>query len=100
VGNHVDAWIQTVNKIRNDLTHLDEDRQTYDGGDLLYLAEILFDVTRLCLLLHIGLNLDYLPRIAKSIRMYGNFVRVEYAIQRISPPQAAAAGDNERRSPG
>lgn len=97
VGDDVDAWVQAVKKIRNDLTHLDEDRQTYDGGDLLYLAESLFDVTRLCLLLRIGLSPDYLPGIARSIRKHGNFVRVGYAIQRVSPPQPAAGDTNPQR---
>ncbi|GHJ46804.1 hypothetical protein Cs7R123_41460 [Catellatospora sp. TT07R-123] len=90
VGNNVDAWVHTVKKVRNDLTHLDEDRPQYDGRDLFFLAESIFDVTRLCLLLRIGLKPESLRRIARDIRTHGNFVQVEYTIQRISPPQPEA----------
>lgn len=88
VGSDVAAWIETVKRIRNDLTHLDEDRPTYEGGDLHYLAESLFDVTRLCLLLRTGLSPDSLPRIVHAIHMYDNLSKVERAIKRISPPPA------------
>ncbi|MEU8406125.1 HEPN domain-containing protein [Micromonospora sp. NPDC048842] len=95
VGNNVEAWIQAIKRIRNDLTHLDEDRPMYDGGDLLHLAESLFHVTRLCLLLRIGLNPDRLPWITRTIRFRGNFVRVEDAIERIFPPRPAVEDSDE-----
>lgn len=84
VGNSVDDWIKAIKKVRNDLTHLDEGRETYDGADLLCLAESLFNVTRLCLLLRTGLDREHLPRIANSIRYKGTFVRVERAVERIA----------------
>jgi hypothetical protein len=89
VGNDVDAWIRAIKKARNNLTHLDEGREVFDGADLYLLAESLFHVTRLCLLQRIGLGVEYLPQIAKSIRMHGTFHHVEEAVERIAGPPPA-----------
>jgi hypothetical protein len=65
VVGDVTVWPKVVVKCRNDLTHLDRHRD-YDGGDLYWLAEGIFNLTRLCILLHAGLDPALLPKLARS----------------------------------
>ncbi|MFR9777308.1 HEPN domain-containing protein [Micromonospora sp. MS34] len=89
VGDDVDAWIRAVKKVRNNLTHLDEGREAFDGADLHWLAESLFHVTRLCLLRRIGLVDDHLHKIAKSVRMQGTLHYVQEAVERVAGSRPA-----------
>ncbi|NJP35810.1 HEPN domain-containing protein [Micromonospora thermarum] len=94
IGSNLDAWVRAVKKVRNNLTHLDEGRESFDGADLHWLAESLFDVTRLCLLRRIGLGDQHLPQIAKSIRMGGTFPYLEAAVRNIAG--ASSESDPEK----
>ncbi|MFI7543106.1 HEPN domain-containing protein [Actinoplanes sp. NPDC049599] len=88
VGEDVMLWIKAVKKARNNLTHLDEDRQHFDGSDLYWLAESLFQVTRLCLLTRAGLSADRLPKIVRHIYGWSDIGPLERAVQRITGQSA------------
>ncbi|MEV0733312.1 HEPN domain-containing protein [Polymorphospora sp. NPDC050346] len=93
-GGDVERWIKAIKKARNNLTHLDKDRDPIDGADLNLLAESLFHVTRLCLLNRIGLADYRLPQMAESSWSPGMSRYVEMAIQRIiGPPPTQPAGE-------
>ncbi|MFC3992300.1 HEPN domain-containing protein [Actinoplanes siamensis] len=89
VGSNVDSWVAAVKKARNNLTHLDESRRKFDGADLYWLAESLFNVTRLCLLLRAGLEKQGLPKIVQRIHGWSDVGRLERAVDRIAglPPR-------------
>jgi hypothetical protein len=89
----VTVWGRVVSTCRNDLTHLegladqyDSDEQ-YDSGDLYWLAEGVFNVTRLCLLVHVGLHNELLPELAKSWPIHGAQARVIDAVGRLAEVQ-------------
>jgi hypothetical protein len=89
----VTVWGRVVSTCRNDLTHLegladqyDSDEQ-YDSGDLYWLAEGVFNVTRLCLLAHVGLHNELLPELAKSWPIRGAQERVIDAVGRLAEVQ-------------
>jgi hypothetical protein len=84
VGEDAMLWAKAVKKARNNLTHLDENRQSFDGSDLYWLAESLFQVTRLCLLTRTGLSADRLPKIVRHIYGWSDIGRLERAVQRIT----------------
>ncbi|WP_326549965.1 HEPN domain-containing protein [Micromonospora sp. NBC_01813] len=65
VGDVV-VWGRVVSTCRNESTHLDGDREEDDSPDLFYLAEGVFNVMRLCLLLHAGMDRAMLPKVANS----------------------------------
>jgi len=44
IGANSAQWVKAVKKVRNGLTHLDENRERFDGADLYWLAESLFQV--------------------------------------------------------
>jgi hypothetical protein len=89
----VTVWGRVVSKCRNDLTHLEGSREQddgdeqYDSGDLYWLAEGVFNVTRLCLLLHVGLRHELLPKLAKSWPIQGAQGRVRDAVERLAEAQ-------------
>jgi hypothetical protein len=62
---------RAMSKCRNDFTHLEGLREQYDIGDLYWLAEAVFNVTRLCLLLHVGMPREPLPKLTKSWPVQG-----------------------------
>ena len=76
-------WARVVSKCRNDLTHLETDREQYDGGDLYWLAEGVFNVTRLCLLMHVGLDASRLPTIASAWPITSSTDRIREAVDRL-----------------
>ncbi|MFC4067383.1 ApeA N-terminal domain 1-containing protein [Actinoplanes subglobosus] len=84
VGENTMMWVKAVKKARNNLTHLEDNRQTFDGSDLYWLAESLFQVTRLCLLMHTGLAADRLPKIVQHIHGWSDTGKLERAVQRIA----------------
>lgn len=84
IGSNTEIWVKAVKKARNNLTHLDEDRQHFDGGDLYWLAESLFQVTRLCLLTRTGMSQDRLPKIVRHIYGWSDIGKLERAIERIA----------------
>jgi hypothetical protein len=61
-------WAYVVAQVRNELTHLDANRTKFDNGDLYWLSESVFAVTRICLLLDCGLN----PVTAESLTETGS----------------------------
>jgi hypothetical protein len=87
------VWGRVVSTCRNDLTHLEglgeqyDSGEHYDGGDLYWLAEGVFNVTRLCLLHHVGLDSELLPRLAKSWAIQGSQDRVRDVIERLDEAQ-------------
>lgn len=90
IGSEVDSWVTAVKKARNNLTHLDEARRKFDGADLYWLAESLFQVTRLCLLLRIGLEDQGLSKIVQRIYRWSDLGQLERAVDQIAglPPRA------------
>lgn len=94
VGNDVDAWVRAIKRARNSLTHLDDGREPLDGSDLYWLAESLFQVTRLCLLRRLAVDTEPMSRAAQSIRRRGVFHMVEAAVERIAgAPSSGEATD-------
>lgn len=89
VGEDVKLWVKAIKKARNNLTHLDEDRQYFDGADLHWLAESLFQVVRLCLLTRTGMNASKLPEIVRHVYGWSDTGRLERAIKRIAAQAAA-----------
>jgi len=83
----VTVWGRVVSKCRNGLTHLEGLREQYDGGDLYWLAEGVFNVTRLCLLLHVGLDRELLPKLAQSWPIQGTQDRVLDVVERLAEAQ-------------
>jgi hypothetical protein len=83
----VTVWGRVVSQCRNDLTHLEGSREQYDSGDLYWLAEGVFNVTRLCLLVHVGLHRELLPKLAKSWPIQGAQGRVCDAVKRVAEAQ-------------
>lgn len=83
----VTVWGRAASKCRNDLTHLEGLRKQYDGGDLHWLAEGVFNVTRPCLLVHVGLHSELLPNLAKSWPIPGAQGRVRDAVERLAEVQ-------------
>lgn len=88
----VTVWGRVVSKCRNDLTHLEglgeqDSGKQYDGGDLYWLAEGVFNVTRLCMLVHVGLHSELLPKIAKSWPIEGVQDRVRDAVEHLAETQ-------------
>jgi hypothetical protein len=88
----VAVWGRVVSKCRNDLTHLEGSREQYDSGDLYWLAEGVFNVTRLCLLVHVGLHRELLPRLARSWPIQGAQGRVRDAVKRVAEAQRRSRG--------
>jgi hypothetical protein len=84
----VAVWGRAISKCRNDLTHLEGLREQYDSGDLYWLAEGVFNVTRLCLLLHVGLTRELLPKLVKSWPIQGAQDRTLTVIERVAQAQA------------
>ncbi|WP_373873139.1 HEPN domain-containing protein [Actinoplanes italicus] len=84
VGGDTAMWVKAVKKARNNLTHLDDNRQSFDGSDLYWLADSLFQVTRLCLLMRTGLAADRLPKIVKHIYGWSDIGKLERAVERIA----------------
>jgi hypothetical protein len=88
----VTVWSGVVSKCRNDLTHLEGSREQYDdGGDLYWLAEGTFNITRLCLLIHVGLRSELLPELARSWPIQGGQDRVRDAVERLAEDQRRQA---------
>lgn len=72
-------------KCRNDLTHLEgRPREQYDGGDLYWLAEGVFNITRLVLLLHVGLDPSLVPTLAASWPVHETSNRVRQVVDRLA----------------
>ncbi|WP_349880830.1 HEPN domain-containing protein [Micromonospora sp. HUAS YX12] len=94
VGNDVDAWVRAIKRARNNLTHLDEGREPLDGSDLYWLAESLFQVTRLCLLQRVGVSAEGMSRAVRSLRRRGVFHEMQAAVERIAGPPPAT-GDTD-----
>lgn len=46
-------------------THFRGSCKQYDGGDLYWLAEAVFNITRRCLLLHVGLSVGSLRTLVR-----------------------------------
>lgn len=84
IGSNTEILVKAVKKARNNLTHPDEDRQHFDGGDLYWLAESLFQVTRLCLLTRTGMSQDRLPKTVRRIYGWSDIGSLERAMERIA----------------
>jgi hypothetical protein len=90
IGSNAELWVKAVKRARNNLTHLDEDRQHLDGGDLYWLAESLFQVTRICLLTRTGMSKGRLPKIVQHIYGWSDIGKLERALERIVGVPAGA----------
>jgi hypothetical protein len=83
----VSVWGRVVSKCRNDVTHLEGSREQVDGVDLYWLAEGVFNITRLCLLQHIGTPEQRLPDLVKSWPIRGAQDRVLETVERLAGSQ-------------
>jgi hypothetical protein len=88
------VWSDVVATCRNDLTHLeglgqqqDDSGKQYDSGDLYWLAEGVFNVTRLCLLVYVGLPSELLPKLTESWVIQGVQDRVRDVVERLAEAQ-------------
>ncbi|MEU8003212.1 HEPN domain-containing protein [Catellatospora sp. NPDC049111] len=59
------TWVKVVKTVRNELTHLEGGRPHYDGDDLRWLAESVYTITRVYLLLQAGMSMDSVGNIAR-----------------------------------
>lgn len=62
-------WAQTVASVRNELTHLKEGASSANGADLWRMAESVYAVARICMLLEAGVPADVLDRKANESHM-------------------------------
>lgn|GEM_PF-2649445 len=83
----VTVWGCVVSKCRNEVTHLEGTREQVDGADLYWLAEGVFNITRLCLLRHVGTPEELLPNLAKSWPISGTQDRVLDTVKRLAEPR-------------
>jgi hypothetical protein len=75
-------WAYVVAQVRNELTHLDADRTQFNGGDLYWLAESVFAVVRICLLLDCGLNPNTVESLSETESMTWARRKIEAATNR------------------
>ncbi|MEV7629387.1 HEPN domain-containing protein [Actinoplanes sp. NPDC089786] len=59
-------WAFTCSQVRNEVTHIGSRVDKIDGEDLFFLAESVYDVVRICLLLVAGAPVEVLERKAAS----------------------------------
>jgi hypothetical protein len=91
----VAVWGRVVSTCRNDRTHLDGDREPDDSPDLYWLAEGVFNVTRLCVLLHAGMSPLQLPKATKS-----KPIRRSWHLPADAAKRLDAAQKSRKRKPG
>jgi hypothetical protein len=82
IGNR-DKWAFTVAKVRNELTHLGSSTRAFDGSDLLYLAESVYAVARICMLLECGVSPDTLATKANAYHATWYRQQLKESIQKI-----------------
>jgi hypothetical protein len=92
IGSNVEQWVKAVKKARNDLTHLDKNRKRFDGADLYWLAESIFQVARLFLLTNTGMSAERLPKIVRHIHGWNNTRELQGALDRIAGMPARGDG--------
>jgi hypothetical protein len=80
----VTVWGRVVSTCRNEVTHLEGTRDQVDGADMYWLAEGIFNITRLCLLRHVGAPEELLPNLAKSWPIRGAQDRVLETVERLA----------------
>ncbi|GHJ48221.1 hypothetical protein Cs7R123_55630 [Catellatospora sp. TT07R-123] len=85
----IDSWVKVVKKARNELTHLDNGRPEYSGADLLWLAESVYTVTRVCLLLHAGMGPALALKIATRRPVWSTRELVQAAVKTMAEQQGA-----------
>lgn len=81
VTGDTQAWSRIVSTCRNNLTHLEGDRETYEAEHLYWLAESVFNVTRIALLLHIGMPSRVMPTVLRSWPVSATESKVRTAIE-------------------
>ncbi|MEV6980420.1 HEPN domain-containing protein [Sphaerisporangium sp. NPDC051017] len=85
----VHIWASVVSQCRNELVHLEGERDVYDGADLHWLAESVFNVTRLCMLLYVGVNHELVPSLVQSWPIKSSADYARRAISNLSQVQEA-----------
>ena len=83
----IPTWGRVVSTCRNNLTHLEGERESYDSEDLHWLAESVFNVTRLCLLLHIGIEPALIPKLVNSWPIKATTDKVQSSMSRLAETQ-------------
>jgi hypothetical protein len=63
------TWARTIAEVRNELTHLKEGASSVEGADLFYMAESVYAVVRVCMLLESGVSMDIIDRKANEPHM-------------------------------
>lgn len=77
------TWAQTVAAVRNELTHLKEGASSARGADLYYMAESVYAVARVCMLLESGVSADTLNRKSNEYHMLWYKDRLAATITRV-----------------
>ena len=84
-------WVDTVAKVRNELTHLGTDSREFVGADLVFLAESVYAVVRICILIECGVSPATLAAKADSQAMTWYRERLKGAIATVRDQLAAPA---------
>ncbi|MEU6425622.1 HEPN domain-containing protein [Microbispora sp. NPDC046973] len=76
-------WANTIAGVRNKLTHLPGDEESFRGGDLYFLAESVYAVMRVCMLLEAGISREVLASKKGSEPVSWHMDRVASAMERV-----------------
>ncbi|WP_433247639.1 HEPN domain-containing protein [Actinomadura nitritigenes] len=73
-------WVNTISRVRNELTHLGRGKSPFTGSDLYYLSESIFSVVRVEMLSKCGVSTETWARKSESTAMTWHAKRVQQAI--------------------
>lgn len=77
-------WSMAIAGVRNRLTHLEDmGGLKFDGGDLYWLSESVYDLTRICLLKEVGLTAERMQSLGESAPYNRYSSRLDSAIARV-----------------
>lgn len=62
-------WVDTIVRVRNELTHLAGDSRAFSGSDLIFLTESVYAIVRLCMLMESGVSQETLIQKATASNM-------------------------------
>ena len=78
-----DRWAYTLSRVRNELTHLGDNSRKFSGSDLFFLAESVYAVVRICMLLEAGVSVELLTEKASAQAVTWYRERLKGSVDRI-----------------
>jgi ApeA-like protein/HEPN superfamily Apea-like protein len=78
-----DRWAYTLSQVRNELTHIGPDSKEFYGEDLLLLAESVYAVVRICMLMECGVSREILTSKANSSSITWYRERLKGSMERV-----------------